>query len=87
MKYILLQNSYFYYFVHDSNNPCNEKEYNTVKIIFHFICGYELQILKLEWTSCVIKVRIIDPKICSQKVCILNLCIYFFNVVKFYLGI
>lgn len=72
IKYTLIQNLYSYYFIHDSNNICNGKENETKKIIFYFICGFELQVPKLEETSCVIKVYNIDPEMCSQKVCIFN---------------
>ncbi|VVC44230.1 Hypothetical protein CINCED_3A025444 [Cinara cedri] len=67
INYTLIQSSYFYYFIHESNNTCNEKENETEKIIFYFVCGFELQMPKLEKTSCIIKVLNIDPEICSKK--------------------
>lgn len=72
IKYTLIQNSYFYYFIHESNNTYGGKANETEKIIFHFVCGFELQKPKLEKTSWAIKVLSIDPEMCSQKVCILN---------------
>lgn len=55
--------------VYNTNKTCNENKYETEKIIFSFVCGFELQKPKIEKKLCRHYVLNVNPEICEQKVC------------------
>lgn len=54
---------------YNTNKTCNEIRNETEKIIFTFVCGFELQKPTVEKKMCIYYVFNVNPKICEKKVC------------------
>lgn len=80
LEYTLTQK---FSFIHNSSVSCRKNINDKEKIVFHFICGFELQKPKIEKNlnkPCTTDVLNIDPDICDHKVCIFNFYLIYFTL-------